>query len=685
MHYSFIYFAGTMFKKFFYPRTLCVAGASTKEKSIGYELLRSIKEYNYTGALFPVNPKAEEILGYKCFPSIEAIPGTIDLAIVVVPKTFVRETIASLAEKSVKSIILITAGFKETGEAGQAAEKELTEYIRSRGMRMVGPNCMGIINTSAEIKLNATFVAEQPREAKAGFLSQSGALGAAVLNGLRESGISFGHFISVGNKADVNENDLLEYWLEEKSISAVAMYLESFVDGAKFLDIYTRAKNRKPVVVVKAGRTSGGMKAASSHTGALGSSERVVDVLLKQFGFLRADTVQEMFNTVSIYENFPLPKGNRIAVLTNAGGPAILCVDELEKQGFTLARLTEPTKEKLREFVHPEGSVNNPVDLLPGGTAEQYTRAAELLSLDEEVDAVVSIFVEPVMVPAIPVVSSVYTINSDKPVVQVVMPLPEFHQNYKGAYPLGKPYFRTSEEPAKVLANLLRYNTGKQTERLKPIMKRITTSAGWLSPGETAALAREYGLPVIESVWVAPEEKLPEYISYPVVIKGIAEGETHKSEKNLVRLNIRAHEEASAVMKEMKTATPLITSFEIQPYIQTRFELLIGGFRDSSFGPVIMFGSGGKYVEVYNDTALRHAALSEEDITAIMAETKISRLLKGVRGEKPADIQAVASVIRNAAQMLLDYSQIQEFDLNPLIITHDGKNVVVDMRIRIGD
>ncbi|MBV6514346.1 MAG: Protein lysine acetyltransferase Pat [Ignavibacteriaceae bacterium] len=672
-----------MFTRFFYPRTLCVAGASSKEKSIGYELLRSIKEYNYTGTLYPVNPKADEILGYKCFPSIEAIPEAVDLAIIVVPKAFVRETIASLAAKGVKSIILITAGFKETGEAGQQAEKELVEYIRSQGMRMVGPNCMGIINTSAEIKLNATFVAEKPREARAGFLSQSGALGAAVLNGLRESGISFGHFISVGNKADVNENDLLEYWLEEKSISAVAMYLESFVDGARFLDIYRKTKSRKPVVVVKAGRTGSGMKAASSHTGALGSSERVVDALLKQFGFLRADTVQEMFNTVSIYERFPLPEGNRVAVLTNAGGPAILCVDELEKQGLTLARLTEPTKEKLREFVHPEGSVNNPVDLLPGGTAEQYTRAADLLAQDDEVDAVVSIFVEPVMVPALPVVSSVYTVNSPKPVVQVVMPLPEFHQNYKNAYPEGKPYFRTAEEPARVLANLLRYNTFIAAERLEGKVKKIAEPEGWLSPEKTASLAKEYGLPVISSAWIAPGASIPEYISYPLVIKGIAPGETHKSEKNLVRLNIRTEEEAVSVMKEMKVTAPGIVSFEIQPYLQTRFELLIGGFRDPSFGPVIMFGSGGKYVEVYNDTALRHACLSGEDITAMMEETKMCRLLKGVRGEKPADLQAVAAVIKNAAQMLLDYPQIQEFDLNPLIVTPEGKNVVVDMRIRI--
>lgn len=672
-----------MFTQFFYPRTLCVAGASSKEKSIGYELLRSIKEYNYTGTLYPVNPKAEEILGYKCFPSIESIPEAVDLAIIVVPKAFVRETIASLAEKGVKSIILITAGFKETGEAGTAAEKELTEYIRSRGMRMVGPNCMGIINTSSEIKLNATFVAEKPREAKSGFLSQSGALGAAVLNGLRESGISFGHFISVGNKADVNENDLLEYWLGEKSISAVAMYLESFVDGAKFLDIYSSTANRKPVVVVKAGRTSSGMKAASSHTGALGSSERVVDALLSQFGFLRADTVQEMFNTVSIYERFPLPKGNRIAVLTNAGGPAILCVDELEKQGLTLAPLAETTKEKLREFVHPEGSVNNPVDLLPGGTAEQYTRAAALLAEDENTDAVVSIFVEPVMVPAVPVVSSVYTVTSSKPVVQVVMPLPEFHQNYKIAYPDGKPYFRTAEEPAKVLANLLRYNNFTAENRLTPNPKIITAQPGWLSPKETASLAKSYGLPVVESVWVTPGEKLPAYISYPAVIKGIAEGETHKSEKNLVRLNIRAEEEAAAVMQEMKAAAPAISAFEIQPYIQTRFELLVGGFRDPSFGPVIMFGSGGKYVEVYNDTALRHASLSDNDITAMMEETKISKLLKGVRGEKPANISAVAAVIKSAARMLLDHEQIQEFDCNPLIVTPDGKNIVVDMRVKI--
>ncbi len=299
----------SVFNYYFYPDSICIVGASSKPKSLGYELTKSVKQYGYTGDLALVNPKADEILGFKCYPTIKDVDFRIDLAIVMVPKQFVEETIKSLINKKVQAIILITAGFKETGEAGAEAEQRILKLIRDSNARMVGPNCMGIINAHPSIKMNATFVAEEPLNGTMGFCSQSGAIGAAVLNSLRDTDIKFGQFISVGNKADVNENDLLEYWESCDEVEVMTFYLESFVDGEKFIKYFIDDKITKPVIVLKGGRTSSGIKAASSHTGALGSSDKVVDAVLNQFGIIRADDLNDMFNTAKGFEDFPTSKG----------------------------------------------------------------------------------------------------------------------------------------------------------------------------------------------------------------------------------------------------------------------------------------------------------------------------------------------------------------------------------------
>ena len=332
----------------------------------------------------------------------------------MVPKQFAEDSIEALLKKGVKSIILITAGFKEIGKEGEETEKRITKKIKDAGARLIGPNCMGVINALPSTRLNATFVAEHPEVGSLGFLSQSGALGAAILNSLRDSDIKFSHFVSVGNKADINENDIQKFWQEDNNINVLTFYLESFVNGEEFLKPVILQEVTKPMIVLKAGKTSSGMKAASSHTGALSSKDKIVEALLKQFGIVRANDLNELFNTAKGFDNFPIPKGKRVAVLTNAGGPAILAVDAIETENLELAQLSVETKKKLREIVHPEGSVENPVDTLPGGTAELYKTINEILVADENVDAVVSIFVEPVMVKAMPVIEGVNSIKSEK-------------------------------------------------------------------------------------------------------------------------------------------------------------------------------------------------------------------------------------------------------------------------------
>ena len=453
----------SVFKDYFYPESICVVGASSKPKSLGYELTKSIKQYGYTGKLFLINPKSDEVLGYKCYPAIKDVEEKIDLAIIMVPKQFVEESIKQLIEKGTKALILITAGFKETGKEGEEEEKRILELVIKSDARLVGPNCMGVINTLSKIKMNATFVAEEPRNGKMAFCSQSGAIGAAVLNSLRETDIRFSQFISVGNKADVAENDLLEFWEKDKNVSVITYYLESFEAGEKFLKYFIDGKVSKPVIILKGGKTSSGIKAASSHTGALGSSDKVVDAVLQQFGIIRADDLNDMFNTAKGFEDFPMPEGNRVAVVTNAGGPAILTVDTLERNNLNLAELTDETKKQLREIVHPQGSVNNPVDLLPGGTTGQFKQVNEILVADRNVDAVISVFVEPIMVPAMPVIEGINEIvdhpfgKSKKPIFQVVMPLPEFWNQYRKESKTKRSLFRRPEDPAVVIGNMLKF------------------------------------------------------------------------------------------------------------------------------------------------------------------------------------------------------------------------------------
>ncbi len=679
--------------KFFYPASLCIVGASGKKGNLGYELTSCVKSYGYTGRLFLVNPKTEEILGIKCHPSVPDIKEDIDLAIVMVPKKFVEETIQQLLDKKVTAIILITAGFKETGEEGADREAQIAELVKSQGGRLVGPNCMGIINTFDPIRLNATFVAERPETGTMAFLSQSGAIGAAVLNTLRETDIRFGHFISVGNKADMSENDFLDYWQDDENINVITLYLESFADGRKFIKKFVEGKISKPVIIVKGGRTSSGMKAASSHTGALGSSDKVVDSVLKQFNLIRTDDLNQLFNTAKGFENFPLPKGNSVAVITNAGGPAILAVDSIEKNGLRIADLSSETKKKLREIVHPEGSVNNPVDLLPGGTAEGYHDSIKLLLEDENVDAVISIFVEPIMVKALPVIELINSIKSDKPLLQAVMPLPEFWEEYRKESKFKTPLFRNPEDPAVVLSNMY-YFSAKQNHitRLKPAddnqAKFNTDKSGFLNAQQITDIADYYKIPVVKSVYYNYNQLKSADIQFPVVIKASGEGIIHKTELNAVRLNIKSRDElisaADKMINDFENKNYNIELFMIQPYVKTKHEILIGGFRDNDFGPMVMFGTGGKYVEVYDDTAMRSAYLSDKDIDEMITGTRMGKILKGVRGETPADLNKIKNVVKSVAQMMLDNDKVTECDLNPLIVDENNNLFAVDIRIKTG-
>lgn len=681
-------------KNIFYPKNICLAGASAKEKSIGYELLKCIHEFGFTGNIFPVNPNSKEILGYKTFPSVLDINYDIDLGIVVVPKKFIEETIDQFIQKKVKSLIIITAGFKEIGEEGKLLENRIKEKLNQNGIHFIGPNCMGVINTSKEVRLNATFVAEKPEFGKIAFLSQSGALGAAVLNSLRQTDIRFAHFISVGNKADLNENDFLEYWNDDNLIQVITMYLESFENGFEMLRMIIQKQINKPIIVLKAGRTASGIKAASSHTGAISSNDEITDALLKQFGIIRVDTINELFNTAKGFEYFPLPKGNRIAVITNAGGPAILAVDKLEQEGLELATLENETKEKLRLIIHPEGSVNNPIDLLPGGNSETYKSAIEILLEDKNVDAVISIFVEPVMVQPISVVQTINSIQSDKPVFQVIFPLPEFWNEYNKVS--RTPLFKNSEEPAEIISNMLLYfkkknSSNKYQKTLFNLKSKVlsASSNNFLTVEEVNTLLKNYNIPFPKFYLAHSISDIENFDGdfFPCVIKGINFQHTHKTELKAVKLNIQNHNELLSAAKEiefnMNSKGIHTEKYLIQKFIKPKYEVLVGGLRDLSFGPITTFGMGGTYVEVMNDKSIRSSFSSPEDILEMINETKIGKILSGFRGENSVDIKKMVELILSFNKMLIENSNIVEIDINPIIIGYDNTFNAIDTRIKI--
>ncbi len=684
-------------RKLFYPKSVAVVGASSKEKSIGYEILRSIKHYGFSGKIIPVNPRAEEILGFNCVHEIKELPDNIELAIIVVPKKFVEESVRQLIGKGIKSFILITAGFKEIGSEGATLEKRIADLISAAGANMIGPNCMGVINTLDNIRLNATFVAEKPEKGTIGFLSQSGALGAAVLNSLRETDIKFAHFISVGNKADLTENQITEFWNEDDNVKILAYYLESFENGLKFIESFLKSEISKPAIVLKAGRSKSGMAAASSHTGAVSAPDFIVDSLLAQAGIIRAKNLNDLFNTAKGFESFPLPAGNRVAVVTNAGGPAILCVDALEENGLVLAKLNDGSINELRQIVNPNGSLKNPIDLLPGATKENYFQTIEILLNDSNVDAIISIFVEPVMVEPFGVVEAINSIRSQKPILQVVMPLPEFWEKYRSESAYKLPLFRNPEDPAIVLSNMLFFERRREelkTNRseYKRLFKKLSRENIKGNPvnltyNEARELLNKYEIPLVRERLILPVNLENEELDYPLVLKGINKLVTHKTEFSAVELNLNDRQEllsaAGRIEQSFNKKNLSVEYFLIQPFIKTKHELLIGGLRDASFGPVVTFGAGGKYVEVYRDVGVLSAFATKDDIRQMILSTKIGKIISGYRNETPVNIDDLIGVIQNVALLLIEMPEIKELDLNPLIVNETNDLFALDYRISV--
>ena len=546
-------------KLFFEPNGVAVVGASRQRGTIGGEILHNVLSYGFKGPVYPVNPAAEEIENIKCYPTIEAVPGQVDLAVIVVPAAKVVDVAAGCARKGVKALVVISAGFSETGKEGKARQAELLSVCRSAGMRLIGPNCMGIANTNPSVLLDATFAPGIPPRGRVGFSSQSGALGLAIMEFANSLGLGISTFVSVGNKADISGNDLLRYWESDENTDVILLYLESFGNPKKFSEIARRVGRKKPIAVVKSGRSAAGARATSSHTGALiASSDVTVDALFRQAGVVRTDTLAELFDVSSLLANQPLPNGRRVGIITNAGGPAILCADACEARGLEVPVLSESSQTRLRAFLPAGASVGNPVDMIASAPAEHYRQAIEIVGTDENIDSLIVIFTPPLVTRAEDVAKAIVeglaNIDQNKPLLSVFLSA-QLPPTELRTEKVCIPSYSFPETAAIALARATRYRQWRERRDTYPnrfpnirtdeaaavVAAALAREEGWLTPAEVAKICWCYGLPLIEQRVVATVEDAvaaAAELGGQLALKAIAPGVIHKTEAGAVRLHL---------------------------------------------------------------------------------------------------------------------------------------------------
>ena len=683
---------------FFEPRTVAVVGAGRERGRIGSEILHNLRASGFRGRLVPVNPRASTIETLPCYPRVTDIPGEVDLAVIVVPAASVEAVVDDCLARGVKALVVISAGFGETGEAGRAREAALVEKLRAAGVRMIGPNCLGIVNTDPKVRLNATFSPVYPPEGRVGMLSQSGALGLAILDYARRLNLGISTFVSVGNKPDVSGNDLIQYWEQDRRTDVILLYIESFGNPRNFGSIARRVSRSKPIVVVKAGRSRAGARAASSHTGALAESDAVVGALLRQSGVIRTRTLEELFDVATLLANQPLPAGNRVAIVTNAGGPGILAADACEALGLSLASLSKETASALSGFLPAEASVGNPVDLLASASAEDYRRAIRLLLDDAGVDSLIVIFIPPLVTDAETVAAAVVAEARESPKTVLAT-----FMSAKGAPPglTPVPCYPFPESAVAALSRATEYAewrrrpaaTAIELPDLRPddarefVARALERGEGWLTPAEARSVLTAFGIPVARSR-VAPGwnevRRAAREIGYPVVLKAIGPTLLHKSDVGGVKLDIESPAELRRAFGELTTALgDRVTGYLVQEMVPGGVEVIVGALFDRTFGPLVLYGSGGTLVELIGDTSFRIAPLSDVDVSDMLDEVKGTAQLRGFRGAPPCDERALTDVLLRVSALLEACPEIQEMDLNPVKVFESGAKAV-DFRIRVG-
>ncbi|MBN2382221.1 acetate--CoA ligase family protein [bacterium] len=692
----------------FRPQTIAVIGTSRREGTIGREILHNLVEFEFNGMVFPVNPGAQVIHSMKCYRSVLEIPDEIDLAILVVPSERVLRTAEECGLKGVKGLVVITAGFKEIGARGAELEHRLLEITHRYRMRMIGPNCMGVINTEAQYKMNATFASGIPMPGHVAFISQSGALGAAILGHARELNLGISKFVSVGNKADTAADDLLDYLKDDDETHLILLYLENFGNPRRFTRVAKELSKQKPIIAVKSGRTQAGARAASSHTGALAGMDVATDALFEQCGVLRVSSVEELFDLAVAFKNQPIPRGNRVGIITNAGGPAIMATDACINLGLTLPSFGEVTQAKLESILPEEASIENPVDMIGGARAAHYASALEAVLADEAIDSVLTIFVPPMVTGSLEIVETINRTSKQftKPVLGCFMGRRDVFQKIELDPGEMLPIYSYPESAAKALEAMVRYRNWRergqgqirdfQVDRNKAeaILNRVQHEGRhWLSDGEVAELLEAYGFPLPPSILVsdlAGAQAAVQEIGYPIVLKVIAPGLLHKSDLGGVLVDIRTDQElAQGIMTLSEKMARVESSYPdyqimVQKMIKGGQETIMGMSLDPGFGPLLMFGLGGIYVEILKDVAFRISPISDRSAREMIESLKTRDLLLGTRGEKPVHIESIVTTLQRLSQLVSDFDILEQIDINPFIVSDEPeKCFVVDARIAI--
>ncbi len=702
-------------RPFFQPRSVAVVGASRNPANIGRRVLQALVGSHFQGAVYPVNPKASVIGSIRAYPSVSAVPEPVDLAIIAVPRNAVLDVVDDCAQRGVRALVVITAGFAETDAEGRALQQGLVEKVRGYGMRMVGPNCMGLLNTDPAVQLNASFSPVFPPAGRVAMSSQSGALGLAVLSLAQQRQLGLSTFISVGNKADVSSNDLLQYWEGDDATSVILLYLESFGNPRRFARIARRVSCSKPIVAVKAGRTQAGSRAAGSHTAALAASDIAVDALFHQTGVIRADTLDEMFDLAATLGSQPLPRGRRIAILTNAGGPGILCADTCEAEGLFIPELSEVTKARLRGFLPITASVTNPVDMIASASAEHYRQAIEALLSAGEVDGLIVIHIPVDSTSSGAVAHAIgegvaagrRTGGMDKPILACLMA----RAGTQTALPLKGERIPTCPFPetaGRVLAKAASYAEWRaqplgvipdfddiHPASVREICQKAIRDrgAGWLSAEETRTVLTAMRLPAAPGGVAKTADEavdLARKIGFPVAVKLASHRIVHKTEIGAMRLNVAnesAVRDAFEAIRNRLAKDGFLDALEgvlVQPMISGGVEVVVGVTEDSLFGPLIAFGLGGIHVEILGDVRFRVTPLTDRDASEMVRGIRGYRLLQGYRGHPPADIEAIQEVLLRISRLVEEIPEISELDLNPIFALPPGEGCrIVDARIRV--
>lgn len=694
-------------EKFFKPQSVAVVGASARKGKVGYEILTSIIEGGFEGDIYPVNHKADTLGGLKCYPDLKAIGKTPELVIIIIPAKFVESVMQQCADIGVKSVIIITAGFKETGKAGLELEQQVMRVARSAGIRVVGPNCLGVISTAS--KLNASFGGDLPKEGSIGYISQSGALLAAILDMANEDEIGFSSLVSFGNKADVDELDVMEAFAEDPKTKVIAGYLESITDGNAFVRNAESISHKKPVLLIKAGGTKAGAKAASSHTGSLAGGDTAYECVFERAGIIRCNSLHEQFDYAQAFSNQPLPKGTNVAVITNAGGAGIIAADAIERQGLGFAKPTEETVKRLQEKLPAAANFYNPFDVLGDALADRYEFAIDVIMDDPNVDVILVLLTPQAMTESLETAQAIVRISQkkkQKPVFACFLGASKVEEGVRYLRQNGVPAYDSPEHAvatAKVMAEYVRWNQRpKRVVKLFPVNRRKVENVierhlriGMREVGESEAkeVLEAYGFVTPKgSLASNPDQavSIAEQLGFPVVMKIWSPDIIHKSDVGGVKVGLKSAREVRDAFDLMMYRIPKkqpdanILGVLVQEMCKGGREVILGMNRDPRFGPLMMFGMGGTMVEVLKDVAFYLAPLTASEAKQMLVNTRTYKMLKGVRGEEGVDIDAIAEGLQRLSQLVTEFPQIKEMDINPFVVGPGGTvPIAVDARMSV--